>query len=169
MASGSAKTGDFCSAYFRKHGRAPAPPSRRILECQAEAIARGCGTGKAGALAEIDLETAHESDIVRNVKRGDMVAVKAGRGELRLSFTHIDASGRLVCMAFNNGRFENEHHLREGEAEKAWCGMLADMRVFKVTIARLQLHHGAEGVLGCVRLMAEIDSAPVWPGDWPPR
>jgi len=161
MASGSAKTGDFCSAYFRKHGRPPAPQSRKILECQAEAIARGCGTGKAGALAEINLESVRESDIVRNVKRGDMVIVKAGRGELRLSFTHIDESGRLVCMAFNNGRFENEHRLREGEAEKVWGGMLTDMRVFNVAIARLQLHLGSDGVLGCVRIMAEIDSRPV--------
>jgi hypothetical protein len=168
MAGGSVKVGDFCSAYFRRHGRMPEPPSRRIIECQAEAIVKGCGKTSGNALAELDLETRHESDIVKKVRCGDAIVVKAGRGTLRLSFTHIDGSGRLVCMAFNSGQYESEHQIREGETEKVWGGMLPDMRVFRVTLERLPLMPGADGALGCVRIRAEIDSSQVRFDAWPP-
>jgi hypothetical protein len=159
MAGKQSMIADFNSAYFRKHGTAPKPLRRELFAVQAETVilAAGCKPGR--IIAEIDLESKPSWDILRNVSSGDSILARAGRGLFQLTFIRLDRHGRLVCMAFNSGRYEGEMQLSEGDVQKVWGGLLMDFRGFRLTVERLQLHQDGDGALGCIRMSAAADAS----------
>jgi len=161
MAGQKDKLVDFNSAYAKRHGHPPEPLARQRLETQVESIIHSCSGKPENVVAELDLEARASHDIVKNVRCGDTLVAKAGRGVFQLTFTHIDDYGALVAMAFANGRYEFEHHIAEGAKEKVkvWSGMLMDFRGFQVTAERLPLHQDGNGVLACIRITAMTDAS----------
>ncbi|MFH0884993.1 MAG: hypothetical protein V1861_04745 [Candidatus Micrarchaeota archaeon] len=159
MACDGRKLVDFNSAYAKRHGHTPRPLQRQALETQIETIIKSGGRTSGKVLAELDLESEPGYDIVKNIRRGDTIIARAGRGVFQLTFTHIDDFGMLVAMAFSNGRYEFEHHIAEGGEEKVWGGMLMDFRGFQVVAERLPLHQDGNGVLACVRITAVTDAS----------
>jgi hypothetical protein len=161
MADGTKGLADFNAAYAKRHGHAPEPLKRWRRETQAEAIIKSSVGKPEKVVAELDLEERAGHDIVKNVRRGDTLVARAGRGVFHITFTHIDDFGMLVAMAFSNGRYEFEHHIAEGAEGrvKVWGGMLMDFRGFALNAERLPLHTEGDGVLACIRITAETDAS----------
>lgn len=158
MTASKGKVMDFNRAYYDRHGHAQRHVDKKQRECMVDAIMSATGKAPKDPIARLDLEQGPERhSATRNIREGDIIAARAGRADLLLIFTHIDEYGRLGCMAFNNGRYEGEHRLREGEGEKVWGGMLMDFSPFSLTLRRLRLHPEEEGVMGCVEVHAKIE------------
>jgi len=145
---------DFNGAYERRHGRPPNPLLRRHLEAQIETIAACAGCEPKNVVAEMDIESGKRHQMLRTVRKGESIVARGGRGTFSLTFLRVEG-GRLVSVAFNNGRYEGEVSFAEGESAKVWCGTLMDGRLFTVTLRRLPSCHGCSETLGCIELQGK--------------
>jgi hypothetical protein len=161
MATVRGKLVDFNSAYAKRHGHAPKPPGLRGIESRVEPIIRSCGGVPENILAALDLETDSRYEFVAEIRSGDTVVAKAGRGFFQITFIGIDSFGMLVAKGFSGGLHDYEHHIAEGEEDrvKVWGGMLPDFRCFEVTAERLPLHQDGNGILARVRITALADDS----------
>ncbi|MEW6036044.1 MAG: hypothetical protein AB1529_05505 [Candidatus Micrarchaeota archaeon] len=156
-----AKVLDFNSAYGKRHGREPLPALRQAPEPKVEAIIAASSGNGVCIVAELDLEDRNGArNALKNVRAGEGIRIRAGRGVFEMRFTHLDEQGRLVAMLFNNGRYEGDVALPLYEEQKVWGGMRMDMSLFRVAVRRLPYHFAkANGVLGCVHVSAETEGA----------
>lgn len=152
---------DFNAAYAQRHGR---PPRPREVDDIRKKIDLVLGRTQGNAILELDLEAEPRTgESYRVIAAGDSITIRAGRSFFELVFTKVDGQGRLECMAFRNGGYDETHLIAEGETEAVWGGMLMDATLFKVTATRIHYTEGAFGKLAALEVAVKLDRYVPWP------